>query len=197
MIIALVGPSSSGKDTIAKELCKRYQYTPVVSYTTRPMREKEVDGEDYHFVSLGMFYEMKEQGIFAETDRYSGCRYYGSQKEDYLQKGKDTVAVLTPNGVRQLRKDPEIRKELIVVYINCSLLTRCQRYINRIKGTFSIDDLIELMRRSIADEEMFRSFEDYDMKISNEEGTSIAGYAVIINQEARKLYEERRRNKAD
>ena len=50
-IFYLMGKSSSGKDTIFKELKKRMTFLHTVTiYTTRPMREQERDGEEYFFV---------------------------------------------------------------------------------------------------------------------------------------------------
>lgn len=47
-IFYLMGKSSSGKDTIFKELKKRMTFLHTVTiYTTRPMRERERDGEEY------------------------------------------------------------------------------------------------------------------------------------------------------
>lgn len=49
-VIAICGKSGSGKDTIMKEILKRYpnSFKPIVSYTTRPRRENEIEGIDYH-----------------------------------------------------------------------------------------------------------------------------------------------------
>ena len=55
-MLILVGKSSSGKDTIQKELIK-LGYTPIVNYTTRPPRIGEVDGIAYHFVTQEEFLE--------------------------------------------------------------------------------------------------------------------------------------------
>lgn len=50
IIIALVGNSGSGKTSLSLHLQKRFGIPAIVSYTTRPMRENEVDGIDHHFV---------------------------------------------------------------------------------------------------------------------------------------------------
>ena len=52
-VVAICGKSGSGKDTIMKEILKRYpnSFKPIVSYTTRPRREYETEGIDYHFIS--------------------------------------------------------------------------------------------------------------------------------------------------
>ena len=50
IIIALVGNSGSGKTSLSLYLQERFGIPALVSYTTRPMREGEVDGIDHHFV---------------------------------------------------------------------------------------------------------------------------------------------------
>ena len=49
-IIGIIGKTSSGKDTISRYLYKKYCIEPIISYTTRPMRESEVDGREHWFV---------------------------------------------------------------------------------------------------------------------------------------------------
>ncbi|MBR4405179.1 MAG: guanylate kinase [Bacteroidaceae bacterium] len=50
-ILAIVGPSGSGKTTLAEHLKHELNIPVIVSYTTRPIREGEVNGKDHHFVS--------------------------------------------------------------------------------------------------------------------------------------------------
>ena len=54
-VIALFGPSGSGKDTVAKILAKQKNVNEIVSCTTRPMRDYEQDGIDYHFLTNEQF----------------------------------------------------------------------------------------------------------------------------------------------
>lgn len=56
-MIILCGKSGSGKDTVGKELVDM-GYKRVVTYTTRPMRPGELDGHQYHFVSVDKFEEL-------------------------------------------------------------------------------------------------------------------------------------------
>ena len=50
-ILAIVGPSGSGKTTLAEHLKDKLNIPVIVSYTTRPIRDGEIDGKDHHFVS--------------------------------------------------------------------------------------------------------------------------------------------------
>lgn len=47
-MIFIAGKTCSGKTRIVSELCKKFGYKKIVTYTTRPIRNKEVDGIDYH-----------------------------------------------------------------------------------------------------------------------------------------------------
>lgn len=184
MIIALVGESAVGKDYLMKKLVEEYDFISLMSYTTRAPREGEVNGIDYYFITNKEFHDLESKGLFAETDIYSGERYYGSLKEDYIAN-TNKVKVLTPNGVRQLRKHGV--DNLFVVYITTSLDVKCKRYIEREKGLFNTEKLIELTRRTIADSEMFRGFEkEADLCIENKEDTKAEDLVALILDEIKK-----------
>ena len=62
-IYYIMGKSASGKDSIFKELKKRMpQLREIVLYTTRPIRENETEGAEYHFVNEEFLREMQEKG---------------------------------------------------------------------------------------------------------------------------------------
>lgn len=190
MIIILVGSSGTGKDTLAQHLVDRYGYKRVISYTTRKPREGEMDGIHYHFVSQDKFDSMKRNNQFIETDNYSGSRSYGSAYRDYCVDN-NLVKILTPNGVRQLVKN-RLRDNFFVVYLQSPLTVKCKRYIEREKKTFDIDKLIELTRRSIADEEMFRGFKDEaDLIVDNDDTTTIEEIANVIINEAEEFFDKK------
>ena len=57
-IIAIMGKSGSGKDTLCKALFKEPAFLDanlIVSCTTRPIRDYETDGIDYHFLTTEEF----------------------------------------------------------------------------------------------------------------------------------------------
>lgn len=76
-IILLVGASGSGKTTVGKEL-ESIGYQPLVSYTTRPPRHLEVEGQDYYFVDNENF---PNNDALVEEITYNGHRYGTSTKE--------------------------------------------------------------------------------------------------------------------
>ena len=184
MIILLVGASGTGKDSVARVLREKYGFKTVVSWTTRKPREGEIDGVNYHFIDTETFKQMLYNGAFIEYDKYSGERFYGSVESDYPLY-EDSVAILTPNGVRQFTHNVS-RKDYYIVYLQSPLSVKCCRYIEREKSSFNIDNLWELTRRSIADGEMFRSFEEIaDLCIENNEETTIEEIADKIYDNAK------------
>jgi guanylate kinase len=147
-MIVLVGESASGKSSIEKYLVDNYGYNKVISYTTRQPRPNEVDGVDYHFVSVDEFLNLKEQGFFAETAVYNNW-YYGTAKEDCTD---DKIAVLTPHGLRQISKVVGIN--VLSFYINVPRRDRLIKILQR--G----DDIEEAYRRSLSDVGQFDGIED-------------------------------------
>lgn len=71
-IYCVMGKSSSGKDTIYKRLLENEELAlkTIVIYTTRPMRDGEREGVEYHFVSEEKMRELEEQGKVIEKRSY-------------------------------------------------------------------------------------------------------------------------------
>ena len=84
-VLLLVGISGAGKDTIKRQLLATNRYHDSVSFTTRPQRYNhgtmEVDGVDYHFVSLDEMIKLLRSGEMIEAKHYSG-NIYGSGIRD-------------------------------------------------------------------------------------------------------------------
>src|SRR5690606_33736897 len=101
MLIALCGPSASGKSTLAEAT----GLPKLITCTTRPPRKGEVDGVHYRFLSERKFDALARQGAFAETAVYAGRRY-GALLADVgavMRSGRPYVAVLERTGVRSLK----------------------------------------------------------------------------------------------
>ena len=172
MIIVLLGASGSGKSTLENEISTRFGYKKIVSYTTRRPRVGEVLDVDYHFISNEKFEKMISEGLFAEYDEYSSKRLYGTVKNDYQNGNK--IVVLTPNGLRQLKKNCPNEK-IFSVLVEASLGTRVKRYIDRCGvDKFNFDDKNEIAARVERDFGMFCGLEkEVDMVIHNDEGANI------------------------
>lgn len=138
-LLVLTGKSGSGKTTTSNIL-QTYGLKKVVTYTTRPKREGEKDGIDYHFVSDKKFKQMIDHSDFLEHASYDasfGRVYYGSLKEDYNKM--DSVIVLNPKGVEKLLSYSNVNA--LIVELVPSQDTLKQRL--SLRG----DDPIEIDRR--------------------------------------------------
>lgn len=177
MLIALVGASGTGKSSIEAEICRLTDYKKIVSWTTRKPRPGEVNEVDYYFTSNEDF--LKAIDHFAEYEEYSQNRYYGTMKVQY-DNSKKQVTVLTPHGVRQIKKNmPDL--DIFTAYITSPLKDRAIRYINRCGDELSYSDMTELGARIERDFGMFKGFEDEsDLVIDNDGSMTINEITLTI-----------------
>lgn len=105
VLFVLSSPSGAGKSTIARMLLDAEPGLEMsVSATTRPIRPGEVDGRDYHFVSLDRFREMVADNQFLEWAHVFGHRYGTprGQVDALLGAGKDVLFDIDWQGAQQL-----------------------------------------------------------------------------------------------
>jgi guanylate kinase len=105
--VVIVGPTASGKTSLARYL-EMNGFRRIVTYTTRPPRKGEINGIDYHFISLEVFDQKEADNFFAETTDYHeafGYCKYGSAKRDYQSLDK-TCIILNPRGAMSLNTSP-------------------------------------------------------------------------------------------
>jgi len=107
VLVVLSGPSGVGKDATLNLLKQtNHPFHFVVTATTRPIRPGEVDGVDYHFVSMGEFAEMIEQEELLEYAVVYGD-YKGIPKQQVraaLASGKDVIMRIDVQGAATIRK---------------------------------------------------------------------------------------------
>ena len=107
--VALVisAPSGAGKSTLTKRLTAAFPALSFsVSCTTRPPREGEKDGRDYHFLDRDTFIARRDAGGFAEWAQVHG-NFYGTPRDevvDNLNQGRDTIFEIDVQGAAQLRQ---------------------------------------------------------------------------------------------
>jgi guanylate kinase len=105
-VFVITGPSGVGKGTLIAELLKRVPGLELsISATTRPPREGEAGGRDYHFLSPEEFDRRIDGGDFLEFATYSGNRYgtLRSEVERRLAAGHSVVLEIEVQGARQVR----------------------------------------------------------------------------------------------
>lgn len=168
-VIALFGKAGSGKDTVLRALVNKFpdRYNEIVSCTTRPPREGEQEGVNYHFLTVEQFTEKVLNGDMLEATEFNNW-YYGTALSS-LSTEKINVGVFNPEGIRCLMEDNFV--DLIAYYVQVGDKERLIRQLIR-----EVDpDVKEIIRRFSADEKDFEDLEDID-------------YQVIINQDKNDMF---------
>ncbi|MFO7570198.1 MAG: guanylate kinase [Smithellaceae bacterium] len=107
LFIVVSAPSGAGKSSICRrllQLCPGLHFS--VSYTSRPPRPNEVNGQDYHFVSRDDFQARIAQGEFAEWVENFG-HFYGTsvrQMKETLAQGTDLLLDIEPRGAKIVKE---------------------------------------------------------------------------------------------
>ena len=101
MIYIITGPSGVGKNTIIEAMSTDLDFYFSVSHTTRPQREGEVDGKDYHFVTEEEFKSLVDENLMIEYEQYGGF-YYGTSKKEILKESNIILLDLEVNGATKL-----------------------------------------------------------------------------------------------
>lgn len=166
-IIALFGESGSGKDYIQKHLCTKYtdECSPIVSYTTRPIRDNEVNGVDYHFTDISNFTSMILNGDMIEATEFNNW-FYGTPIAS-LKEDKINVGVFNIYGIESLLNDR--RCSVLPVYVKCSDKTRLMRALNR----EAAPDCSEVCRRFLADKKDFDDIPFHHYIVGNDYSDSL------------------------
>lgn len=136
-VLVLVGFSACGKDTV-KSLLEHRGYKSLVSHTTRPMRNNEVEGKEYYFINKSTYNRMKKNKEFTSSCRtykaYLGgtkklkTYYYALSKKE-LDNQFNKVVVLDLGGAEALKKD--LGNDMITVFIDTPENVRKGRCMNR------------------------------------------------------------------
>lgn len=106
-LYVISAPSGAGKTSLVAEMLRNDKKLGVsVSHTTRPMRDGESDGVNYHFVSREAFESMIARGDFLEHADVFG-NYYGTSHvwvRETLAKGEDVILEIDWQGAAQVRR---------------------------------------------------------------------------------------------
>ena len=150
-----MGKSSSGKDTIYKKLLQNSELKlrRIVSYTTRPIREGEREGIEYHFTDVERMHLLEEQGKIIECRAYDtihGIWYYYMVKDSQIDlTNKDYLVIGTLESYIKIRDYFGINK-VVPIYIDLDDGERLTRALEREK-TQREPKYEELCRRFLAD----------------------------------------------
>ena len=161
----IMGKSSSGKDTIYEELLSREELglKPFIMYTTRPIRAKETDGVQYHFVTEETLHRMEEKGQVIELRGYHtvhGMWYYFTADGDAVDMDHyDYLALGTLESYEKV-KAYYGGQRVVPIYIEVEDGMRLERSIKREKKQEK-PNYDEVCRRFLADQ---RDFSEENIK---------------------------------
>ena len=168
MLVIVSGPSGVGKDTVIASLVEVPIEPPryfVVTCTTRPRREYEVDGVHYHFLSEKEFTRRYQAGGFLEANLVHG-HWYGTPRDqvrEALTAGRDVILKIDVQGAAVVKQ--KVSDALLVFLVPPSLEDLFSRL--QARATETADEL-DIRQRNAA-LELARQ-EDYDHVVRNETG---------------------------
>ena len=165
-MFVLSSPSGAGKTTLTKKLAENNaEFIISVSHTTRKPRSNEINGKDYHFVSIEKFNILiKENSFFEYANIFNN--YYGTVKKQVLELlslGKDVLFDIDWQGTQQLQKIKDL--SLVAFFVlppNIQVLKN--RLSNRHKGQ---EKLIEQRMKKFNEE--ISHWNEYDYVVVNDD----------------------------
>lgn len=148
--ILIIGKTSSGKDTIAKYLKYKFGVKPLVSYTTRPMRDGETDGVEHYFISKEEMKEMVDnefESMIAYTQfPKTGYEYCALDPDPEGIKDGCLSYIINPEGIDWMQLNYKGNNKFFSVYVDCDEDTIRRRALNRGDGVKAIEDRLDSER---------------------------------------------------
>ena len=188
LMFVLSSPSGAGKTSLSRKLLELDKELFLsVSYTTRPPRPGEIDGEDYFFVNSNDFAFMQEQNEFLEYAKVFDY-YYGTSKKPVkkiLDKGRDILFDIDWQGTQQLMNNS--KDDLVKVFVLPPSIEELER---RLKERKQDEDEIIQKRMSRASDEMSH-YAEYDYILVNDDfDKTVEEIISILNAERLKNHRQ-------
>lgn len=175
VVLAIIGESGSGKDTVMEGVLKKNpNLHKIISCTTRPPREKEKDGVNYHFLTIEEFTEkILNREMFEATVFNDWC--YGTSYES-LDKDKINIGVFNPAGIEAMMEHNNIF--IVCYYVRAADKQRLLRQLNREEEP----DVEEILRRFSADKLDFEELNFHYNELENNTLQDLDRNIEIINR---------------
>ena len=152
-IFYLMGKSASGKDTIYKQIKEKMpELKTIVIYTTRPIREGETEGVEYHFVNDEKLQEFQKAGKVIELREYNtvhGIWKYFTVDDGQFDADDNYIAIGTLESYKGMREHLG-KEKLVPIYIEVDDGVRLERALAREREQKD-PKYEELCRRFLAD----------------------------------------------
>ena len=176
-LVIISGPSGSGKDTILKEALKALPEIKFsISSVTRPMREGEVEGEKYNFISKEKFEEMIKNDMLLEYNNYIG-NYYGTPKapvEKVINEGGEIILEIDVNGQRNVKEKVDSALSIFIMPPSVEVLRA--RLTGR--GTDSAEFIEKRMKAALYEMECAKNY-DY-IVVNDDLEQAVQDFVTII-----------------
>ena len=181
LLVVISGPGGVGKDTLIgmlRECDPRLTYS--VSYTTRPRRDYEVEGEHYSFVDEPAFERLVAEGELLEHARVNGHLYGTSagRVAEALDRGRDVILKIEVQGAEQVR---ERRPDAVSVFISPPSMEELLR--RRARRGSEAPEVMEARQR-LAEVEMGFA-PKYDHVVVNDDAQRAVGEILAILERER------------
>jgi len=162
-LFIIAAPSGCGKTSLVNALLKKSSNICVsVSHTTRKPRPEEVNGTNYHFISVDEFQEMIKDNKFVEFAEVFENLYGSSRQliEDNLNNNIDVILEIDWQGARQVKIN--MPKAISIFVLPPSKEALLERLKNRAQ-----DDELTINNRMFDAENQMRHFNEFDYLIIN------------------------------
>lgn len=181
----IAAPSGGGKSSLVKALLESTPNLQVsVSYTTRPMRPREQQGVDYHFVDQARFDTLRDSGVFLEhAEVFGHC--YGTSRAwvtERLLQGIDVILEIDWQGKRQIAQSFPEAVSIFVLPPSRAVLEQ------RLRARGQDDDEVIARRMQAATNEISHWNEFDYLVLNNDFQTAVADMQAIFR--ARRLRRE-------
>lgn len=186
-------PSGAGKTSLVKELIRTTPRVEVsVSHTTRPIREGERDGIDYHFIDIPTYRQMVNDHAFVEHAQVFD-NFYGTARSatmDHLKRGIDIILEIDWQGAQQVR---EMIPETVSIFILPPSRAALEERL-RDRGQDSDEVIERRMRDAISEMSHYGEF-DY-LVINNDFETALAELRAILIARRQRMAPQGSRHKS-
>lgn len=181
LLVVISGPGGVGKDTLIEMLRRRDpRLAYSVSYTTRPRRVYEVDGEHYRFVDDAAFDQLAAEGELLEHARVNGHRYGTSATwvDSARARGLDVILKIEVQGAEQVR---ERRRDGVFIFVSPPSMEELLR--RRVRRASEPPEVIAARQRLAEVEMGFAS--RYDHVVVNDDAERAVGEILQILERER------------
>lgn len=154
-IYCVMGKSSSGKDSIYHEIMEKSALglKPIIPYTTRPIRDGEQDGREYHFCTEDTVQRLQDAGRIMELRAYNtvyGVWKYFTVDDERIDLSKNNyLYIVTLEGYTKIREYFGADR-VVPIYIEVEDGERLMRAIAR-EQKQDVPKYEEMCRRFLAD----------------------------------------------